>query len=173
MSTAAPNRPGEYAVARTRGTCAVSGEPIAPGETYMAALREVPEGFDRIDVKLDRWDAFDRAGVIAFWRAKMPAKDAVKKKLLVDDNVLLELLERLSDVTEPAKLSFRFVLMLILMRKRLVAYESQSNIDGREVWRVKIRGRENAFLDVVDPKPTDEQIAQVQEQLGQILNEEG
>lgn len=173
MSTAAPNRPGEYAVARTRGTCAVSGDPIAPGDTYMAALREVPEGFDRIDISLPRWDAFDRAGVVAFWRAKMPAKDAPKKKLLVDDNVLLDLLEKLHDVTEPAKLSFRFVLMLILMRKRLVAYDTQSTVDGKEVWRVKIRGRDNAYLDVVDPKPTEEQIALVQEQLGQILNEEG
>jgi hypothetical protein len=173
LSTAAPTRPGDYAVARTRGACSVSGDPIAPGDTYMAALRETAEGFDRVDVCLSHWDAFDRATVVAFWRAKMPLKDAVKKKLLVDDTVLLDLLEKLAEVSEPAKLSFRFVLMLILMRKRMVAYESQSTVDGREVWRVKIRGRENAYLDVVDPRPTDEQIAQVQEQLGQILNEEG
>ncbi|MFT3787941.1 MAG: hypothetical protein QM770_17525 [Tepidisphaeraceae bacterium] len=172
MSTAAPTRSSDFVVARTRGVCVVTGEPIAPGETYTAALRETPAGFERIDIKQDRWDAFDRKDVVAFWRAKMPVKDAVKKKLFVDDAVLLELLEKLADVDEPAKLSFRFVLMLILMRKRLVTYESQRAEKGHDIWRVKIRGRENAYLDVIDPKPTEEQIAQVQEQLGQILSEE-
>jgi len=168
-----PSRPGEYAVARPRGVCSVSHEPIAPDEPFMAALRETPAGFERLDVKLAHWPAFDRADVVAHWRAVMPRPDAKRKpKLLVDDDALCDLLARLADVTEPAKLSFRFVLALILMRKRRVTYESTRHEGGVEVWRMRFRGRGDAEpFDVVDPKPTDEQIAQVHEQLGQILND--
>lgn len=102
----------------------------------------------------------------------MPAPDAPKKKnILVDDNVLMDLLIRLADVTDPDKLAFRFVLALILMRKRLLSYESSKQVDGREVWKMKVRGRDET-IDVIDPKPTDEQIAQVETMLSQILSED-
>ena len=82
------------------------------------------------------------------------------------------LLVRLAETTQPEKLCFRFVLTLILMRKRLVIYENTRHDEaGREIWTVRLKGREER-LDVIDPKPTDEQIASVREQLGQILNED-
>jgi len=174
LSTAAQpvsNQQG-YAVARSRGVCAVSGEPILPAESFMSVLREIPEGVERIDVKLDHWEKFDHTHALAFWRSTMPTPDAPQKKnILVDDNVLMDLLVRLADVTDPEKLAFRFVLSLILMRKRLLSYESTKQVEGREVWRMKVRGRDE-FMDVIDPKPTDEQIAQVETMLGQILSED-
>ena len=54
----------------------------------------------------------------------MPSPQQTKKKLFVDDQVLCELFERLASATEAAKLNFRFVLGLILMRKRMIVYES-------------------------------------------------
>ncbi len=59
-----------------------------------------------------------------------------KKKLFVDDQVLCDLFERLAEVTEPAKVNFRFVLGLILMRKRLIVYETTRHDDGKDVWVV-------------------------------------
>jgi hypothetical protein len=170
LSTAAPSKPGDYQVHRPRGLCAVTNEPIIPGEAFMAALRETPIGFERVDIKLPHWDAFPRDNIVGFWRCVMPQGE-VKKKVFVDDNVLLDLLEKLADVTEPDKLSFRFVLTLILMRKRLVSLESQAVRNGLDVWTIKLRGRDQR-LEVVDPKPTEQQIAGVQEQIGQILSED-
>jgi hypothetical protein len=170
LSTAAPNKPGDYAVARPRGLCSISGEAIGPDEPFMASLRETAEGFERLDIKLSCWPGFDRTSVVAFWKATMPRPEA-KKKLLVDDTVLCDLLIRLQDTTEPAKLSFRFVLALILMRKRLVVYEGSRRENDREIWTMRLKGRDERF-DVIDAKPTEEQIAQVRDQLGEILNED-
>lgn len=171
-STQAVSNQQMYSVGRSRGVCAVSGESIAPGELFMSVLREASEGLERVDVKLNHWERFDRSQSLAFWRSTMPTADAPKKKnILVDDNVLMDLLIRLADISDAEKLAFRFVLALILMRKRLLSYESSRQVEGREVWRMKVRGRDET-IDVIDPKPTDEQIAQVETMLSQILSED-
>lgn len=180
MSTAAPTKstsanspstakPG-YEVSRPQGICHVSGNPIHPDEKFMAALRETPAGFERVDVSLGCWEQFDRKDVIAFWQTAMPRHEQ-KKKVFVDDAVLCELFERLGSATEPNKLSFRFVLGLILMRKRLLVYENTRNEEGRDIWSVRQKGREEK-LDLVDPKLDEQQMMDVSKQLSEILNEE-
>jgi hypothetical protein len=92
--------------------------------------------------------------------------------VFVDDEVLCGLFERLAEATEPAKVNFRFVLGLILMRKRLVIYDgTRADGDGRDVWVVRLKGREDR-LDLVDPKLNEQQMSEVSQQLGEILNQE-
>ena len=175
MSTAAAatNKPqgnAGYEVARPLGKCHVTGETIPPGEKFMAALREIPTGFERVDVSMSAWPQFDRQTIVAFWHATMPAQEQ-KKKLFVDDEVLCDLFERLKETTEPAKLNFRFVLGLILMRKKMLIYDTSRTEDGRDIWEMHFRGREDK-LDLLDPKLDESQMAEVSQQLGQILNEE-
>jgi len=85
MSTAAaspnPTKPqgGGYEVAKPLGKCAVTGEAINVGEKFMAALRETPLGFERVDVSMPAWADFDRKDVVAYWQATMPAVEAKKK----------------------------------------------------------------------------------------------
>ena len=136
----------------------------------MAALRETSLGFERVDISLPHWDKFDRKDLIAFWQTSMPRHEQ-KKKIFVDDGVLCELFDRLGSVTEPNKLSFRFVLGLILMRKRLLVYENTRHEQGRDIWCVRPKGREDK-LDLVDPKLDEQQMMDVSKQLGEILNEE-
>jgi hypothetical protein len=161
---------GQYEVARPLGKCHVTGEAIPPGEKFMAALRETPQGFERVDVSMPAWAQFDRGDVVAFWQATMPHQEQ-KKKLFVDDEVLCDLFERLKDATEPAKLNFRFVLALILMRKKMLLYDTSRNDDGKDVWVVHFKGREDK-LDLLNPRLDEAQVAEVSQQLGQILNEE-
>jgi hypothetical protein len=179
LSTAAPaGKPQSgYEVSRPQGLCAVTGQVIGPDEKFMAALRETPTGFERVDVSMPAWPDFDRKDVLAFWQTTMPKHEA-KKKLFVDDEVLCQLFERLADVQEPAKLNFRFVLGLILMRKRMLIYETTrhegAGDDGgneRELWTVRFKGREDR-LDLLNPRLTEEQVGEVSQQLGEILNEE-
>ena len=140
----------------------------------MAALRETAGGFERVDVCPACWEAFDRAGVLGFWRTVMPQAQA-KKKLFVDDQVLCELFERLAAAEEPSKLSFRFVLGLILMRKRLLVYESSrsegNQPEQREIWSVRFRGRQE-MLDLLNPRLSEDQVVDVSRQLDEILSQE-
>jgi hypothetical protein len=174
MSTAAPTKPAAatsgYQIAKPQGRCAVSNEIIEPGSKFMAALRETPSGFGRVDVSPARWSEFDRKDVIGFWQTVMPHAEQ-KKKVFVDDQVLCEIFERLADTTEPAKLNFRFVLGLILMRKRMIIYENTRTESDREIWSVRFKGRDDK-LDLVNPKLDEQQVLEVSQQLGEILNEE-
>jgi hypothetical protein len=98
-------------------------------------------------------------------------KHEQKKKVFVDDQVLCEIFERLAETTEPAKLNFRFVLGLILMRKRMIVYED-TRMDGeKEIWQVRFKGRDDR-LDLVNPKLDEQQVMEVSQQLSEILNEE-
>src|SRR4051794_30400285 len=172
MSTVAPTKPtttAGYEVGRPHGKCAVCGEQIQPDDKYVAGLRETPAGFERIDCMVDCWDKLDRQSVVAFWRTTMPRPEA-RKKGFVDDEGLSSLFERLADVTEPSKLSFRFVLGLILMRKRLLIYESTRKDGDREIWSMRFKGREEQ-LDLLNPQLSEEQVVDVSRQLGEILNE--
>jgi hypothetical protein len=170
-NVATPTKPGQWAVPKPLGVCCVTGRQIAAGEKFFAAVRETPAGIERQDVSPGAWDQFDKTDLLASWQTVMP-KAEEKKKQFVDDEVLCTLFERLGDATESAKLNFRFVLGLILMRKRLVIYEQTTrDPDGRDVWTVRMKGKTES-LELIDPKLNAEQTLEVSQQLGQILNEE-
>lgn len=169
--TAAKPQTGGYQVSRPQGRCAISGRDIAPDERFMAALRETPTGFERLDITLDHWAEFsDKSGLLGYWQTTMPRAEQ-KKKLFVDDEVLCGLFERLADAAEPSKLNFRFVLGLILMRKRLVVYESTRREEGREIWSIRLKGRDEP-MDLFNPQLNEQQVMEVSRQLSEILNEE-
>ena len=179
MSTAAPTKPAtpatntsaaSYQFARPQGRCFVTGEAIEPGAKFMAALRETPTGFERLDISLSAWPTLDRQAVIGFWQTVMPRAEQ-KKKLFVDDQVLCEIFERLKETTEPAKLNFRFVLGLILMRKRMIVYENTRMEADREIWTVRFKGRDDK-LDLLNPRLDEQQVLEVSQQLSEVLNEE-
>jgi hypothetical protein len=175
MSTAAPTKQpqqsgGGYQVVKPHGICHITNQPILPGQKFMAALRETPAGFERLDISLDAWSQFDRKDVIGFWQTIMP-KGEQKIKIFVDDQVLCEIFERLADTTEPPKLSFRFVLGLILMRKRMIVYEDTRVEGDREIWKVRFKGRDDR-LDLLNPRLDEQQVMEVSQQLSEILNEE-
>lgn len=180
MSSAAPSPqasvqasvlgPG-YAVARPGGQCSITGAAIAPGEKFMALLKESVAGLERVDVSMPAWPQVDHSAALAYWQSVMPQPGEAKRKPLVDDEILMQLFERLADTEEELKQHFRFVLGLILMRKRLLAYESSAATPAGEVWTVKPRGRDER-LQLLNPQLTEEQTKAVAEQLGQIMNEE-
>lgn len=150
----------------------MTGKTVAPGEKLMAALRETSIGFERVDISMEAWADFDRANVLAFWQTRVPIPEEKPKKLFVDDAVLCELFERLADTTEPAKQNFRFVLGLILMRKRMLVYETtRLEEENREIWVVRFKGKE-AKLDLYNPRLDEQQVMEVSQQLSEILNEE-
>lgn len=138
----------------------------------MAGLRETETGFERVDVKLEAWPGVDRSPFVGFWRTTMPHPDAQpRRNPLVDDATLGELLIRLADVIEPEKRAFRFILALILMRKRLLSLESTSDTSEGRFWHMKLRGRDE-MLSIAEVSPSEDQIANVQTMLGEILNQE-
>jgi len=67
-----------------------------------------------------------------------------------------------------SKQKFRYVLTLILMRKRLLSYEGMTTTDGVDIWKMRIRGTDR-FYQVIDPKLDEEQVSEVSSSLGEIM----
>ncbi len=204
-----------YEIERGSGRCALTGRALTPGETYIATLVEVdalssPDaaaenqtptasssanpnsavgglGLRRLDVSLQAWEENQRPPrLFSHWRTVVPHPNE-KKKLFVDDGVLMNLFARLADTTQPDRLAFRFVLGLILMRKKMLRYDrSQQQTDQAgnpvEVWRLTPKldvtkgpmgkWNEEEQLTLFNPHLDDAAIAQVTQQLTEILHAE-
>ena len=77
---------------------------------------------------------------MAIWHTCVPKKEE-KKKLLIDDNMLIAFFEQLEDQEDLRRLDFRYVLTLILMRKKILSYEGmEKREDGTEIWKMRRRG---------------------------------
>jgi hypothetical protein len=159
----------DWEIKKPLGTCAGSGKTIEPEQEYIATLIETPEGMQRKDYCVEYWNE-NKPEVYCYWKSVMPKPDQ-KKKLFVDDSMLMSFFERLATETDEEKLNFRFVLALILMRKRLLKYDSSKNADGKEIWSLKVSGREQ-IDQVINPHLTEDKIEQLSGQLGQILQVE-
>jgi len=159
----------QWQIERSEGKCAGTGRVLEPGEAYYAALIDSESGFERHDYSCDYWEQH-RPEVFSFWKTQIPLPTQ-KKKLFVDDGVLVNLFERLADEKEPIKINFRFVLALILMRKRLLKYEDTRRENGQEIWKMRFV-REKEIHPVINPNLGDEQIEQVSQELSAILQGE-
>jgi hypothetical protein len=161
----------EYEISRASGQCLLCQRFLEPGQEFMATVREVDEGFCREDYCLPCWesrqdgDAGERFGV---WRARVPQPQE-KRKLLVDDPLIINFFERLDGAEAPVKIAYRFVLALVLMRKKLLVYDGMKRTDdGREIWRMRFKGTQDTH-EVVDPHMDEDRIAEVSGQLGDIM----
>lgn len=163
-----------YPIARTTGLCAASGRKLEVGERYVATLIE-QEGvaeLRRLDFTLDAWKSGARpeavapgATLFASWQAVVPEPNA-KKGVSLDPEELLDLFEQLAETTDPKKLSFRYLLALILIRKRVLKYEGQK----QGTMMVKRTGpHAGEALAVVDPGMDEITIAGALEQLGEMM----
>lgn len=156
----------DWEINKPLGQCSGSGRKIEPGEEYYGALVEAEQGLVRRDFCGEYWER-EKPQVYCFWKTKL-APPNEKKELFISDDMLMAFFERLANETEPEKVSFRFVLALVLMRKRRLKYDSTRTDGGQEIWRLKLSGDKD-LVDVVNPHLNEEQIEQLTSQIGQIL----
>ncbi|MBN1343380.1 MAG: hypothetical protein JXQ73_11905 [Phycisphaerae bacterium] len=159
----------DWEIARATGRCGRCEVELKEGDDYYGVLFEVGEGFERKDFCPGCWEA-EALEHFCFWKSRIPVKEK-KEKLLVDDGVLINFFERLDQQTEPMRVRFRFVLALLLMRKKLLRYEQTMSDGENEHWQMRLTTT-NALHQVLNPKMDDEQIASVSGQLGVILRGE-
>jgi hypothetical protein len=164
----------DFKISKAHGTCHQTGEPIQPGEEFVALVRDAGEELLREDYSLSAWEALshqtlhETPDVLGIWRTRMPQAEE-KKKLLVDDDLLVNLFDRLEGAEEPRRIHFRYVLTLVLMRKKLLVYESaRPGADHTEIWTLRYRGSDRR-TEVIDPGLDEDKIADVTGQLGQIM----
>jgi len=164
----------EFKITKSEGVCTACGQALAPGEDIVALVQTGQEELLRRDYHRACWDALGENSpandpeVLGVWRSRVPHPEE-KKKLLIDDSLIINFFERLDGAADPARINFRHVLALILMRKKLLVYEGMDRRDGGvEVWKMRFKGAE-AVHEVIDPHMDEDKIAQVCSSLGEIM----
>jgi hypothetical protein len=158
----------DWEIQKTLGRCWETDTVFEVDTEYYAALVDTAEGMERRDYSIEYWQEH-KPEVFCFWKTKMVAEEDKKKKnLFVDDDMLMTFFERLTEETDPEKVSFRFVLMLVLMRKRILKYKSSTVEGDSEKWLLRVTGQDRE-VEVVDPKLTEDKIEQLTAQMGVIL----
>lgn len=168
----------EYHISRPTGQCAATDQLLPPGAVCIATLCENPEddSLVRRDYSLEAWeDGVRPEGLFSYWKAIVPQPND-RRGGLVDDEVLRDLFERLANDERPQRISFRFVLALILMRKRYLKFVGRQAVEGdrAERWLMRHKGAEpdDPPIEVINPHLSDDDVRDLTEQLSEILQSE-
>lgn len=176
-----------YSVTSPNPTCAITGEPLEPGDACISLLYETDsENMARLDVSVAAWEGggrpvppseADRPGaeaakLVAIWRTTVREKDA-PRRVLIGDGEVLDLFDQLGDAEEGPQLAFRYLLCLILIRKKQLVWEGARPATGGEPGVVLVRHRrdkEGPVIEVVDPGMDNDSIEAATKQLSAVMN---
>ena len=162
------------------GACASCGREFAPGDARLSGLYAEEGALRRRDYCAGCWDKRTPAE-FSFWRTVVPEPEEVEDKRrsrakLIDADTLFDILRDTPDSTDPQKTRFRFVIALMLMRRRklkLVSIGRRKAPDGsgvRDVLVLKRTGRgQKQTFDVADVKMSEEEMVSAQDEVGALL----
>jgi len=96
----------------------------------------------------------------------MPERDA-KKLHWAPNDVMLELLEGLA--SQPERQDMRYVLALLLIRRRVVRLEETRKDESSREVSILYCPRREATYTIVTAMPSEPRIAEIQEELSRLL----
>ncbi len=148
--------------------CAATGRPFTEGESFYTLLFHEKEGFRREDLCEDAFKARnDSREPFSYWRAKYvppppPETEAVNKQTAED------LLRKYMDETDTGHTSARFILAVMLERKRILK-EVEVKRDAGSITRIYEHAKTGEVFIVPDPQLKLAQVAEVQAQVSHLL----
>lgn len=164
----------DWNIQKSSRECCTCSRQFGEGELYFSALLDSGREFQRKDYCPACWQSSAAEGqAFSFWKTRVPTGEE-QRKLFVDNNVLLDFFLRLSaeEGEQPQhKVKFRYILALVLMRKKVLRFVDIVRNGEREclVLRYPREGRE---FQVIDPGLTEEEADTVKDDLSQVLNAE-
>ncbi len=147
--------------------CAASGRELRPGELFYTVLRKAGATVERLDYGAEAWTGPPEV-CLAWWKSQLPAAIDNKKPQWAPNDVLLNLFETLAEQPEQADL--RYVLTLLLIRRRLLRLEeSQRDEQGIEQLTVYCPRNETQYhLPAI--VPDEARVQAIQAELGKLLS---
>jgi hypothetical protein len=146
--------------------CSRTGRELQPGEKYFSVLYEKGGGLVREDFSKEAWQG-PPEGAFSFWLGKVPPRDQ-SRKLHIDDEVLFDCFVRLAEDKEPQRVNFRFIVALLLMRRKRLKFEDTEKHQDEEVLVLR-DSRSKALHRVLNPRLSEQQLAEVQEEVQKVL----
>jgi hypothetical protein len=164
----------DWNIAKSERLCACCDKGFEEEEPYYSVLIDQGAEFERKDVCVDCWDSDRntfREQAFSFWQTEVPKAEQTRK-LFVDDAVIFDFFKRLeAEEEEPTKRNFRYILGLMLMRKKKLKFKDVVRKGDKE-YLVLRRSRTKEEHRVLNPDLNEEELEHVRVQLTQILETE-
>lgn len=155
----------DFDVQRCTRHCAATDRPLAPGEPFFSVLvTEGPEVVRR-DYSENAWEG-PPEGALGWWKSHMPTPDTLKPRLAPNE-ILLKLFREWQD--DPGRADIRYVLTLLMIRRRVLRQESTEQTDEGAVEMLVFCPRDGESYRVPVAEPSDRRVEEIQAELGELL----
>ncbi len=151
----------EWHISKSNQTCAACSERFQPEQPYYSALLEQEASFVRHDYCLNCFQDRRPAHVYYYWKTAIPEALAAKSKPVLDVASVLDFFRRLAGDRDPQRMAFRYVLALMLTRKKALKLGGgERGKNGMEYW-VFVERRGGERHEVVQPSLSEGELASI------------
>src|SRR5436305_250699 len=126
----------DYQLPAPSRRCSSTGRELRPGEPYMAAVIDEAGRFVRREFATEAWTGAPE-NTVGHWSARVPAAGDTPKRPPIDADLLVECFRRLDGVTEASQVQFRYVVALLLLRRKRFKSEDARKATAGEPIRLK------------------------------------
>ena len=145
--------------------CAATGRELLPDEVFYSVLASEGAEVVRRDYCVEAWTE-PPDGAVGWWKSQMPAANANKMQWAPND-VMLNYFQELED--NPDKADVRYILALLMVRRRIVRFDDREvDDDGRE-WMVVFCPKNETEYKVGTAPPSGPGINEIQDELARLL----
>ena len=152
----------DFEVQRCTRHCAASGRELKAGETFYSTLAAEGSQVVRHDYAEDAWQG-PPEGVLGWWKSQMPHRES-KKMHWAPNDVMLHYFEQIAE--NPEKQDVRYVLALLMVRRRVLRLEEKEDSPGELVVFCP-KNEQTYHVAIADPPA--ERVEAIQNELAELL----
>jgi hypothetical protein len=155
----------DYEIDRSAKSCAATGREFAPGEEFYSVLMAEGTEWKRCDYAAEAWQG-PPAGAIGWWKSQMPDQHARRAHWAPND-LLLNFFDELAE--QPDKQDMRYVLALLLVRRRVMRLEEEQRDEAGHERLTLYCPRRDAQYEVAATAVDRQRIDEIQQVLAKLL----
>jgi hypothetical protein len=155
----------EYEIERSAKSCTETGREFVPGEEFFSALIAAGKDLKRCDYSAEGWHG-PPEGAIGWWKSQMPDQQSRRAHWAPND-LLLNFFDELAQ--QPDKQDMRYVLALLLVRRRVMRLEEEQRDDAGQERLMLYCPRRDTQYEVVSMALGRDRVDEIQQVLVKLL----
>ena len=166
----------DWKIKSRSGVCCHTERPFEDEESFFTCIFDDPEsdGFIRRDYSLDAWnelsDTLDPPP-FSFWKSVYKVPEPEEKEEALPQNSAEAMLHRMIEEDRPATENARFILALMLERKKILIPTEVKKTDTRTLLLYEHKETGSVYI-VADPDLKLDEVEKIQEEVSDLLAEE-
>jgi hypothetical protein len=155
----------DYQLHRPARKCAATGRELADGETVYSTLVDEGGQLVRQDFAAEAWSG-PPPGALGWWKARIATRES-KAHHMAPRETLVELFQSLAN--DPAQQELRYVLTLLLLRRRVLRLEESAEGAPAGTMTVYSHDLDETF-EVREAMPDEARAAEIEQRLAALLH---